>query len=218
METRDHLGQFKLVGGVLVLDFLNTGGGSGGGPGDEALKGYGDLVAWARRAGTVTPAEARHLAALADADAPRARATYRRALRLRRELATLLGIVTEGTPPTSDQVAALRRDEADALAHAELVARDGGFEWAWPRSDDLARPLWPVVHSATSLLVGGPLGRVKRCRRCAWWFLDESKNRSRRWCSMEDCGTAVKMEAYVARRAARRAGAASGQDRSGGAR
>ncbi|WP_431899638.1 CGNR zinc finger domain-containing protein [Micromonospora chalcea] len=28
-------------------------------------------------------------------------------------------------------------------------------------------------------------------------FIDESKNRSRRWCSMDDCGTAEKIRRYV---------------------
>jgi predicted RNA-binding Zn ribbon-like protein len=46
--------------------------------------------------------------------------------------------------------------------------------------------LWPVAHAATAL------------------FVDESKNRSRRWCSMEECGTHAKMRRYVARRAAKR--------------
>jgi predicted RNA-binding Zn ribbon-like protein len=35
-------------------------------------------------------------------------------------------------------------------------------------------------------------------------FIDRSKNRSRRWCSMEDCGTDQKIRRYLARRAAAR--------------
>ena len=59
-----------------------------------------------------------------------------------------------------------------------------------PASDpDLALPLWTVVHAASTLLIDGPLDRVKGCASCRFHFLDESRNRSRRWCSMEDCGT-----------------------------
>jgi predicted RNA-binding Zn ribbon-like protein len=64
--------------------------------------------------------------------------------------------------------------------------------------------LWPVAYAATELLTSGPLGRVKNCAGCNWLFVDESKNRSRRWCSMEECGTHAKMRRYVARRAAKR--------------
>jgi predicted RNA-binding Zn ribbon-like protein len=53
-------------------------------------------------------------------------------------------------------------------------------------------------------LTSGPLGRVKGCAGCNWLFVDESKNKSRRWCSMEECGTHAKMRRYVARRAAKR--------------
>jgi predicted RNA-binding Zn ribbon-like protein len=35
-------------------------------------------------------------------------------------------------------------------------------------------------------------------------FLDKSKNASRRWCSMEFCGTDRKKQRYVAKRAAGR--------------
>ena len=62
-----------------------------------------------------------------------------------------------------------------------------------------------MAYAAWELLTSGPLGRVKRCQACPWLYLDQSKNGSRRWCSMDDCGKAVKMSRYVAKRAAARA-------------
>jgi predicted RNA-binding Zn ribbon-like protein len=62
------------------------------------------------------------------------------------------------------------------------------------------------VHAAVELLTTGPLDRIKACAGCRFVFVDESKNRSRRWCSMEDCGTTAKMRRYVARRSANRSG------------
>jgi predicted RNA-binding Zn ribbon-like protein len=35
-------------------------------------------------------------------------------------------------------------------------------------------------------------------------FLDQSKNLSRRWCAMNDCGTHQKIRRYVSRRAAKK--------------
>ena len=60
--------------------------------------------------------------------------------------------------------------------------------------------LRPVAHAATQLLIGDELDRIKVCGGCRYIFVDESKNRSRRWCSMEDCGTAEKVRRYVAAR------------------
>jgi predicted RNA-binding Zn ribbon-like protein len=65
--------------------------------------------------------------------------------------------------------------------------------------------LWPVAHAAAALLTGPDVYRVKQCAGCPWLFLDRSRNGSRRWCAMTDCGTNEKIRRYVARRAARRA-------------
>ena len=50
-----------------------------------------------------------------------------------------------------------------------------------------ARPLWP---------------RVKACRGddCRWVFVDGSRNSSRRWCAMAECGNRAKIAAFRDRR------------------
>jgi predicted RNA-binding Zn ribbon-like protein len=63
--------------------------------------------------------------------------------------------------------------------------------------------LWPVAAAAHRLLTATELSRLKRCVGCPWLFLDRSKNGSRRWCSMEFCGTEEKMRRYVRKRRAR---------------
>jgi predicted RNA-binding Zn ribbon-like protein len=42
----------------------------------------------------------------------------------------------------------------------------------------------------------------KRLHLNRWLFVDESRNRSRRWCTMEECGTHEKVHRYLERRAA----------------
>jgi predicted RNA-binding Zn ribbon-like protein len=173
------------------------------------LRGYDDLVAWGRRAGTLTEPEAQRLLRRARRRPGEAREIHRRALRVRGYLFELFQAVAAGRPPPDRCVAALRGDEAEALARAELVTGHGGFRWSWARDDDLARPVRQVVHAAVELLTAQPggrsdVGRIKRCGGCPWLFVDESKNRSRRWCSMDNCGTDEKVRRYVARRAAAR--------------
>jgi predicted RNA-binding Zn ribbon-like protein len=67
--------------------------------------------------------------------------------------------------------------------------------------DELDRMLWPVARSAADTLTSGDLKRVRRCARqgCDWLFVDTSKNRSRRWCSMSMCGSRVKAGRYYRR-------------------
>ncbi|RIQ15885.1 CGNR zinc finger domain-containing protein, partial [Jiangella rhizosphaerae] len=61
-----------------------------------------------------------------------------------------------------------------------------------------------AVESAHELLLGPGLDRLGRCPTeqggCGWLFLDHSRNRSRRWCRMSDCGTTVKARRLTERR------------------
>ncbi|MDQ3777760.1 MAG: CGNR zinc finger domain-containing protein [Actinomycetota bacterium] len=42
----------------------------------------------------------------------------------------------------------------------------------------------------------GSWQRLKTCRNCGWAFWDESKNRSGVWCSMQLCGSRLKVRRY----------------------
>ena len=67
----------------------------------------------------------------------------------------------------------------------------------------LELPLWPALWSAAELLMAPELARVRECESCSWLFLDTSRNHTRRWCSMEDCGNVAKARRHYARRHAR---------------
>jgi predicted RNA-binding Zn ribbon-like protein len=56
----------------------------------------------------------------------------------------------------------------------------------------------------TRAVVDGNWERLKACplEGCLWAFYDRSKNRSRRWCSMDVCGNVAKARAYRQRHAA----------------
>ena len=93
------------------------------------------------------------------------------------------------------------------MQHATLVRTADGFAWTWEAGDHLERVCWPIVQSATDLLVQGDRMRIKVCPGvpgdlvpCAGLFYDASKNRVRTWCSMDDCGATVKARRQNARR------------------
>jgi predicted RNA-binding Zn ribbon-like protein len=58
-----------------------------------------------------------------------------------------------------------------------------------------------VLLAAARLAAAGTWPRVKLCaaETCRWAFLDESRNRSRAWCSMDVCGNRAKARAFRAR-------------------
>lgn len=193
----------RLVGGNLALDFVNTRSGPPVGlPDDDVLTGYPALIAWSGYAGALTETEAAELSHLAGRDPDGAEAAFARALQTRDYLDEVFRPVAAGADPGRPALARLRDDEAEALAHAQLE-RGSRFAWSWRDDHTLPRPLRPVVHAAIELLTMGDLDRIKGCGGCRFVFNDESKNRSRRWCSMQDCGTDAKMRRYVAVRRTR---------------
>jgi predicted RNA-binding Zn ribbon-like protein len=206
METPDHISSLRVVGGNLALNFANTAEGTAEGEIErEHLLGYEDLVFWGCHVGLLSREDGERLLRKGRERPAEADAVVARALGFRGHLYGLFRAVAGGLSPPAESVEALRRFECEAISRAALApSGDGGFAWKWALGGELAGVLWPIAHSATELLTSGPLGRVKGCAGCNWLFVDESKNRSRRWCAMEDCGTHAKMRRYVARRAAKR--------------
>jgi predicted RNA-binding Zn ribbon-like protein len=194
-----------------VLDFVNTVGGLRDmppSPADELLDTYEDLAIWCARLGVISQREARSLRAAARRDDKAARRALRRATQLRELIDAIFRPLSDGQDPPRELLDRLRDAERGALAHA-LLAPDGrgAMTWSWPPPEELTDPLRPIVHAAVELLTEGPLDRLKTCGNCRWLFLDESRNHSRRWCSMEECGIQMKHARFVERR--RRKSAAS---------
>jgi predicted RNA-binding Zn ribbon-like protein len=205
METSSHA-PHEGVTGDLAIEFLHTKFGVVDGPTDGPLplNDYADLIAWGRLAAVLDATDAERLGRAVRADPAAARAAYERAIRFRTALDAVLRSVIDDRQPPTDALMVVRTDAADALAAARLVESDGAFGWTWDADTGLERPFWPVVHAAVELLTAGPLDRVKACALCQYLFIDRSKNRSRRWCSMAACGTTEKMRRYTQRRAAKR--------------
>jgi predicted RNA-binding Zn ribbon-like protein len=201
METPEHIERLRIVGGDVALDFVNT---EDGDPLVECLRGYGDLVAWSVLVGLFSAEEGERLVGEADLRPEDAEAVYRDALRLRGALYGVFRALAEGGDVPERDLETLRGYEREALSRGKLVQGDRGFSWEWKDGRDLAGMLWLVAHAATRLLTSGDLDRLKLCAGCYWVFLDASRNRSRRWCTMEVCGTDAKMRRYVAKRAAKR--------------
>jgi predicted RNA-binding Zn ribbon-like protein len=96
----------------------------------------------------------------------------------------------------------LNDELVSASAHQKLVHRGGGYVLEWDGVEALDGVLWPVARSAATLLTSALRSRVRICAAedgCGWTFLDRSKNQSRRWCSMSDCGNRAKARRHYRR-------------------
>ena len=202
METPqlpDGIRELPVIAADLALDFANTIDDPLGPERHDHIATYHALLSWSLRVSLLTEPEADRLLRTA---APRRAATVVRRAHSLREAINLAAGAVATTHPAADRLegwAELRPFVTAAIERAELV----DLQPAW-RFELLDSPLWPVAHAAYTLLTGPRAGRIKQCAGCPWLFLDQSKNGSRRWCSMEICGTSEKVRLYVSRRAARR--------------
>lgn len=193
MERR--LETLEILGTATCLDFANTVN-SRREPEHDYLGSYGELAAWAQRAGLLSPAEARAARTLAQRDAGVARKAWQHGLNLRELIYLTFSALAQGEQPTKETLAKLMDEYAAALAAAELRPQAGGYQPAWAQGGQAAALLWPIAHSAGQLLLSDELGKVKECPNCGWLFVDRSKNQSRRWCNMNTCGARDKMRRY----------------------
>jgi predicted RNA-binding Zn ribbon-like protein len=201
MVTRSEPGYtWDFCGGHLAIDFTNTVGSRGGTP-EEHFNTYGDVLSWADARGAVTRAEAQRLSGDAERNPRDAREAVASVRALRESLYRVIAATAGGrTIPASD-LARLNAHVEPAFARAHLVPHRGRLELAFEATGahSLSQPIVrPVVRAAIELLTTETIERVRACAddSCAWLFVDTTRNRSRRWCDMKDCGNRNKVRRF----------------------
>ena len=191
----------ELVGGRLCLDFANTTSMRETGKPRERLHRYDDLVRWSVRAGVLDEAEVAGLTVRAEADPGEAERVLARAIELREAIFALAAAAVRGDPPPRTALDVLNGVLAEGMARRRLLPGDGGLRWTWADDPSLDRILWPIAQSAAELLSSSEVGRVRQCGddSCDWFFFDASRNGTRRWCIMSDCGNRAKARRHYHR-------------------
>ena len=204
----------RLIGGRLCLDFINTvDGRKSDSPRRESgsinrlvlgdkLGEYLDLVEWSRHSGIVTAIEAGRLIKASKRNAEEARDVFDRAIALREALYRICKATMTGRRPQKADLEIVNDELLGARTHERLTHLAVGFTWEWVGSEAaLDRMLWSIAHSGAELLTTGDLSRLRECggEECGWLFEDTSRNRSRQWCHMQDCGNLAKVRRFRSR-------------------
>ena len=191
------------VAGALCLDFVNTVGGIRTGVHDDKLKSYDDLLAWGVLSGAIPDEQGNMLQSFGHRRPEMSTRTLAEAKALRESLHAVFAAVLKHQPPNAKAFEFVNQRLGIAMSHARIRQSAEKYEWAWDAPEALDAPLWPVVHNAGELLAAGPLDRLRECASdsCGWYFLDPTKNRSRRWCTMSGCGNRAKARRFHDRHA-----------------
>jgi predicted RNA-binding Zn ribbon-like protein len=172
------------IGGNRCLDFVNTLVAADEPVARDSLSEPADYRRWAKLSG---------IAVDAAADAKGDVAALRRAKSLRAAIRAIAVAIADGNPVPDDAAALLTAEAERSFRSRKLAPGKTGLGWVRSRRD-LDSVTDQLAAEAVALFADGATPRLKRCigNHCGWLFLDLSRNGSRRWCSMQDCGNRAK--------------------------
>ncbi len=187
---------FIFLANQTALDFVNTEIVVNG-KRVSLVQNYADFKAWLITANVV---DAKRLEAAEEAwSAAEKAAVVEHALALRSQLREAAGQIAAGTPVSEQMLDAVNTLLRHPVGYAQVEATASGYNrrlhFAPQRPADL---LAPLGEAASDLLCGIEPARVKRCENpaCILYYYDNSKNHTRRWCSMNVCGNRMKAAAH----------------------
>lgn len=197
----------RLVGGVSVLDYLNTCDGRRPGTSLAAvvdkLSNLEEIVHWFLHAGLIGEAEHARCVDLVQQSSWHSLTAFKQLIGFRESLYRLFLPVALGEPVASGELDALNEVLVSTASQRVLISVPAGFVWSWRPCDTLdgmtAGFMGRIAVQASALLTSPDLARLKLCALsdCDWLFVDTSKNGSRRWCQMNVCGAKEKARRAV---------------------
>ena len=197
-----HHTEFDTKAGALCLSFANSFDINVNGKHEEMLKEYADLVDWAQILEVIDTPIAQLLLKEANKRPEDAYAVLQAAWTLRQSIFNAFASIAHGKPPAPHDLDELNKSLSNTLTHQRILSHEKGFIWGWDDGAALDQIVWPVVRDAADLLTSDMIYRVGQCANvsgCGWLFTDTSRNRSRRWCSMETCGNRAKAKRHYRR-------------------
>jgi predicted RNA-binding Zn ribbon-like protein len=204
------LGRMRMLAGDPALDFANTFHWREGQQADF-IGDYQALVEWSLPAGLLTQSEVITLLAAAGDVPDTARMVHAEAIALRTVWRDCLsGRTNEGVTKNGEDGPERRLAERlnRPLADPALLI-DGPDALKMAPSRLLWLPLARIALSIASLQLIPVERRIARCEGypCGGFFLDNSRSKPRRWCSMDTCGNRAKVRGFRSRMRAEEIGA-----------
>jgi predicted RNA-binding Zn ribbon-like protein len=189
----------QFFGGRVCLDFANTLDWRTSNDPQELIPDYAAFLGWCARRGTMLASTAEALASIAKKDPSAGAAALAEVLSLRAEIWKICDALGRNGRADLDSVNGLL---AQAPPQQSLIGRNGVFLHDLP-GRSVREPLWPLLWSLAAVLTSADAGRIGCCQAegCGWFYVDESPNRTRLWCSSEVCGNRERARrAYAKRR------------------
>ncbi|WP_219506168.1 CGNR zinc finger domain-containing protein [Nonomuraea ceibae] len=182
MTAATAWGEDHFIAGDVALDFANTVYRRWPELGTDLYTSTDVLGTWLDRA-HLLPASSGASRVITDRDLENARA-------LRRLLWQVFDAQKDGQTIPAGAFAGLLGIASHGSAHV-AVSPDGSMT-----SSNTDGALAILALRAITLVLNPPPQGIRACDRCGWFFIDSSRGRRRRWCSMKICGNQAKAARY----------------------
>ncbi|MEJ2262499.1 MAG: CGNR zinc finger domain-containing protein [Anaerolineales bacterium] len=198
MKENRQILEIRLDGGNLSLNFVNTIHDRYEEPLEDYLHNYLDLITWANFADAINSSQKKRLLQRSRENQEEANQVYKDSIQLREAIYQCVVSLINRDEVSAVNMQVINQWLSKAFSNLELAQLDNSFVLDWKAENSgLESVLWPIIRSFADLVTSDDRGRIKQCSNCGWVFVDNSKNKSRRWCSMETCGNRVKAQRHA---------------------
>jgi predicted RNA-binding Zn ribbon-like protein len=190
-----------IVGGSSALDLVNTVSGWNHDP-EDWVPDIASFLVWARTCGVLATWEKNEAARRAEVSPVAADRILASVKELRFALWSLIDSLEHRKPAKPGDLSVINEWRRRLVFSQHVIVSRNNIDFAIDRDISMLElPGLRVAAAALSLLKDLPAVRIKTCPAydCGWKFVDQSKNRSRRWCDMAVCGNLAKARQYRAR-------------------
>ena len=188
----------ELDGGWLCLNFVNTVRSRCVEPNICYLPTNDDVLKWAKRVNLFSNKEISEIMLYNEKYPDIAGKKHKRVINIRETLYQMFSAIANDIPPSGSVLKKFNKYLSETFDNLKIVINKNRMVTEdWQKKDaGMHQFQLIIIRSAYELLKSDLLITLKQCENCGWLFLDRSKNRSRKWCSMGTCGSSEKSKRY----------------------
>lgn len=202
-----NINTLPLIGGGLVIDFVNTTNGRRPDGNtkykNENINNFEDLLKWSSRVGLISndvyfSLERKLIQGQKNTENTQTNNILNDILIFREKIYSLLYKITLDKKIATEDYDFLNICNSKLLSYKTLSYQNNSFSWEFIEPIDLPSFyryfIGELTFQTIQLIISPGVKKIKICSSlsCDWLFFDTSKNSTRRWCIMSVCGNREK--------------------------
>ncbi|MCG8491103.1 MAG: CGNR zinc finger domain-containing protein [Sneathiellales bacterium] len=194
---------FYTVGGRTAIDFANSSRRFG--KEGEGLEKMEELLTFLKSMGHLHEEEASSYHMFLFQNPERCAKTMETLRNVRARFVSVLGQAASGWPVDPTFMAELNELLESYKTHLVIEPSEEGMELKAKLSEQGPEQLlYPILKDIAEFMVSDQVAKTRQCASdtCDLFFINQSRNGRRRWCSMSTCGNRAKVNAYLKRQEA----------------